>query len=79
MLSNFFEWLASNADGAHQVTTTFMVFATASLIAFGALAVITGKLVVDAWKALRDERRARQVSLSQRERSRPDAVRAGLG
>lgn len=79
MLTNFFEWLASNADGAHQVTTNFIVFAAASLLTFGVLAVITGKLVVDAYGALRDERRARQVSLSQRERSRPDAVHAGPG
>lgn len=74
MLRNFFEWLASNADGAHQVTTTFVVFATVSLLAFGVLAVITGKLVVDTWKALRDERRERRFSMSQHGRSRPDAV-----
>ena len=64
MLSGFFEWLASTEGGAHEVTTNFMVFATVSLLTFGVLAVITGRLVVDTWKALRDERRARRLSVS---------------
>lgn len=64
MLNDFFEWLASTAGGAHEVSTNFMVFATVSLLTFGVLAVITGRLVVDTWKALRDERRARRLSAS---------------
>lgn len=64
MLRNFFEWLASAGDSAHEVTTNFMVFATVSLLVFAVLAVITGRLVVDTWKALRDERRARRFSAS---------------
>ena len=74
MLTSFFDWLASNADGAHEVTTNFMVFATVSLLAFGVLAVITGKLVVDTWKALRDERRERRFSMSQHGRSKRDTA-----
>ena len=63
MLRDFFEWLASTAGGAHEVSTNFMVFATVSLLTFVVLAVITGRLVVDTWKALWDERRARRLSV----------------
>ena len=64
MLSGFFEWLASTPRGAHEVSTNFMVFATLSLLTFAVQGVITGRLVVDTWKALRDERRARRLSAS---------------
>ncbi len=49
----FFEWLASTSNGEHhEVTLAFRVLATASLLTFGVLLGITGKLVVDACRAL---------------------------
>ncbi len=55
----FFEWLASTADGQHhEVTASFVAFATVSLFVFGVLLAIAGRLVVDAWRALREERLA---------------------
>lgn len=53
----FYQWLA---DGASEVTTSFIVFATISLAVFGVLAAFTFRLVVDAVKALREERRDRR-------------------
>ena len=49
--------LASPAE----VTRGFVVLAIVSLLVFGYLYVLTGKLVLDTWKALRDERRARRL------------------
>ncbi len=51
----FFEWLASNEDGYHEGTRTFIVFASTSLLAFGVLLATTGRLVLDALKALSSE------------------------
>ena len=57
VLRGFFEMLANPAE----VTRGFVVLAIVSLLVFGYLYVITGKLVMDTWKALRDERRTRRV------------------
>ena len=57
VLRGFFEMLASPAE----VTRGFVVLTIVSLLVFGYLYVITGKLVLDTWKALRDERRARRL------------------
>ena len=54
----FYEWLA---DGASEVTTTFIVFATISLGTFVVFLGLTGNLVVQAVKALRAERRVRRA------------------
>ncbi len=48
----FFEWLASVGDGSHEITTPFMVFALLSLVTFGGLLAVTGKLVLGALRAL---------------------------
>ena len=57
VLRSFFEMLASPAE----VTRGFVVLAIVSLLVFAYLYVLTGKLVIDTWKALRDERRARRL------------------
>ena len=56
VLRNFFEMLASPGEA----TRGFVVLAIVSLVAFGVLLAMTGKLIVDAWTALRDERRDRR-------------------
>lgn len=53
----FYQWLA---DGASEVTTSFVVLATVSLGVFGALLVLTGRLVVQAVKEIGEERRHRR-------------------
>lgn len=53
----FYQWLA---DGASEVTASFIVFATISLGVFGVLFGLTGSLVVQAVKEIRDERRRRR-------------------
>lgn len=60
LLRNFFEQLAN----PFEATTGFIVLATVSLLTFGVFLAMTGRLVVDAWNALRDERRSRRLGSS---------------
>ena len=50
----------SLADGASEVTTSFIVFATISLGTFAVLIGLAGRLVVQAVKEIREERRHRR-------------------
>lgn len=56
----FYEWLA---DGASDVTRSFIVFATISLATFAVLLGFAIHLVLQTAKALRDERRSRRSSI----------------